>query len=297
MNTAIEKVLVLNATGKAGGNVCRGLIESGFDVYGTTRANKKSLADKGIKPVLCNYTVRSDLDKALQQTGAKKVFAMTDYFGAAKSNAEEEIRQGQNAINAAKAASVDHYVFMSVADAEFFNEHVKHLKAKPILEQYLHDSGIPYSILRPCAFFENFDDPSNWNPLKKGVVKFLTEQNCKYCATYDIGRAASICFKNPGDWLGNTLDVIGWQGNLSQVAEALSKVSGIPVKAKLVMPKILRSLFLKDLHHMFLYYEEEKGPLGTPEDFKKILPDALSAEDWFRFHGRYANGEKIIVER
>ena len=57
MNTAIEKVLVLNATGKAGGNVCRALIESGFDVYGTTRANKKSLADKGIKPVLCNYTV------------------------------------------------------------------------------------------------------------------------------------------------------------------------------------------------------------------------------------------------
>ena len=78
MNTAIEKVLVLNATGKAGGNVCRGLIESGFDVYGTTRANKKSLADKGIKPVLCNYTVRSDLDKALQQTGAKKVFAMIE---------------------------------------------------------------------------------------------------------------------------------------------------------------------------------------------------------------------------
>ena len=168
-----DKVLVLNATGKVGRNVCRALIESGFDVYGTTRSNKTALVSQGIKPVLCNYTVRTDLDGALEESGAKKVFAMTDYFAAAKSSADEEIRQGCNAIDAAKVAGVDHFIFMSVADAEFFNERVKHLKAKVFLEKYLRDSGVPYSILRPCAFFENFDDSANWNPLKKGVVKFL----------------------------------------------------------------------------------------------------------------------------
>jgi hypothetical protein len=30
-------------------------------------------------------------------------------------------------------------------------------------------------------------------------------------------------------------------------------------------------------------------------EFKKVVPDALSAEDWFRFHGRYANGERIVA--
>jgi uncharacterized protein YbjT (DUF2867 family) len=221
---------------------------------------------------------------------------MTDYFGAAKSNADLEFRQGRGAIDAAKAAAVDHLIFMSVADAEFFDEHVNHLKAKLALEKYLHESGAPYSILRPCAFFENFDDPANYNPLKKGVVKLITELDCKFCATYDIGRAAAIQFRSPQEWMGKTLDVIGWQGNLSQVAEALSKVSGITVKAKLAMPKFLRKLFLKDLHHMFLYYEDEKGPRGTPQEFKKVLPDAMSAEDWFRFHGKYSNGEKIEAE-
>ena len=44
---------------------------------------------------------------------------------------------------------------------------------------------------------------------------------------------------------------------------------------------------------MFLYYERERGPEGEPEAFKTVIPNALSAEDWFRFHGRYANGEKI----
>lgn len=291
-----EKILVLNATGKVGRNVCRALLEAGYDVSGTTRSAQGPLAGMGVNPVVCNYTLRADLDRAFAKTGARKVFVITDYFGAAKKSAELEFEQGRAAIDAARAAGVTHLVFMSVADAEFFDEHVKHLHAKVALEKYLRGSGVPFSILRPCAFFENFDDPANWNPLKKGVVKFLSTQDCKFCATYDIGRAAVIQLKDPDTWLGKSLDVIGWQGDLSQVAAALSKVSGVPVKARLAMPIFLRRLLLKDLHHMFLYYEVQKGPRGTPEAFRKILPDALSAEDWFRFHGKYSNGEKIAAD-
>ena len=288
-----EKILVLNATGKVGRNVCRALLEAGFEVYGTTRSAKSTLASQGVTPVVCNYTLRSDLDRAFAQRGARKVFVITDFFGAAKKNPDLEFQQGRDAIDAARAAGIDHLVFMSVADAEFFDDHVTHLQATLALEKYLRESDAPFSILRPCAFFENLDDGANWNPLKKGVVKFLSMQDCKYCATYDIGRAAAIQLKNPEQWMGKTLDVIGWQGDLSQVAAALSKVSGVPVKAKLAMPLFLRRLLLKDLHHMFLYYEVQKGPRGTPQQFKKILPNALSAEDWFRFHGQYANGERI----
>jgi uncharacterized protein YbjT (DUF2867 family) len=289
-----EKVLVLNATGKVGRHVCRALREAGFEVFGTTRSTSNTLAHQGVKAVVCNYTLRADLDQAFAKTGAKKVFVITDFFAAAKKSIDLEFAQGCAAIDAAKAAGVDHLIFMSVADAEFFDEHVTHLKAKVALEKYLKQSGVPFSILRPCAFFENLDDAANFNPLKKGVVKFLSTQDCKYCATYDIGRAAAIQLTNPQQWLGKTLDVVGWQGDLSQVAAALSKVTGEPVKAKLAMPIFLRRLFMKDLHHMFLYYEVQKGPRGTPQDFKKVLPDALSAEDWFRFHGQYANGEKIV---
>lgn len=288
-----EKILVLNSTGKVGRHVCRALLEAGYDVYGTTRSNKAALAQMGVKPVVCNYTLRADLDRAFADTGVKRVFVMTDYFGAAKKNADLEFEQGRTAIDAAKAAGVQHLLFMSVADAEFFDQHVKHVHAKVALEKYLSESGVPFSVLRPCAFFENLDDAANWNPLKKGVVKFLTMQDCKYCSTYDIGRAAVVQLKDPETWLGKSLDVIGWQGNLLEVAAALSKVSRVPVKARLAMPIFLRRLLLKDLHHMFLYYEIQRGPRGTPEAFKKFIPDALSAEDWFRFHGHYSNGEKI----
>lgn len=67
-----EKILVLNSTGKVGRNVCRALREAGFEVYGTTRSSNNTLAAQGVKPVVCNYTLRADLDRALVQSGAKK---------------------------------------------------------------------------------------------------------------------------------------------------------------------------------------------------------------------------------
>lgn len=290
---SLNKVLVLCATGKAGRNVCRALKDAGFQVYGTTRSNTKKLSDQGVIPVLCDYTSREDLDRALLETGAKKVFVITDYFGAAKSKGALEISHGKYAIDAARSAEVDHLIFMSVADAELMNERVKHIKTKVVIEDYLRASGVRYSILRPCAFFENFDDPANWNPLKKGRLKFLSEKEIKYCSTYDLGRAAALMFKDPAKWLEKSLDVISWKGDLSQVAAALEKVGGVKVKFGLAMPIFLRKLLLKDLHYMFIYFEDHKGPKGDPEDFKKVLPDAFNAEDWFRFHGAYSNGERI----
>jgi hypothetical protein len=137
------------------------------------------------------------------------------------------------------------------------------------------------------------------NTVKKGVVKFLTADECSFCATYDIGRAAAVQFKNREAWLGKSLDVIGWRGDLAAVAAALEAVSGVKTKAKLAMPKFLRRWLFPDLDAMCLAYEGKapgpRLPKGSPEDFKKVVPDAMSAEDWFRSHGRYANGDKICA--
>ena len=61
-----DKVLVLNATGKVGRNVCRALLEAGSDVYGTTRSSNSPLTSQGVKPVVCNYTIRAELDRACE---------------------------------------------------------------------------------------------------------------------------------------------------------------------------------------------------------------------------------------
>lgn len=289
-----EKVLVLCATGKVGRNVCLALAQAGFDVFGTTRSESSFLPSIGVTPVVADYTQRGDLERAFAQTQAKKVFVLTDYFRAARKRVEREVAQGRSAIDAAKEAGVEHVIFMSVADAECFDDRTHHIKAKLVLEDYVKQSGLGFTVLRPSAFFENLDDAANWNPLRKGKVSFLSDRVLKFCSTYDIGRAAAVIFANPRDWYGKTLDIVSWQGDLSEIALALERVSGVRVRAQLAMPIVMRRLFLNDLHHMCLYFEE-RGLSAEPAEFKRIIPDAFSPEDWFRFHNRYANGEPIVA--
>ena len=90
-------------------------------------------------------------------------------------------------IDAFKAAKVEFAIFMSVYDPKAFDSKTYHIHAKLAVENYLKKSGLKYAILRPCAFFENFDDPANHNPLVKGHVKFLFTAKTKYCSTLDIG--------------------------------------------------------------------------------------------------------------
>ena len=290
-----EKVLVLCATGKVGRNVCLALKEKGFDVYGTSRKKNASLESKGINVVVRNYAVKADLEKALAESGAKKVFVLTDFWTAAKGKRDLEISQGKMMIDACKEAGVESVVYSSVADAELMSEKAAHIRSKVPIEDYLKSSGIPnVTILRPVAFFENFDDSANYNPLVKGKVKFLSMASVKFCCTYDIGRAAAKVFASPVEYNQKTIDIASWQGTPHDVAAALQAISGVPSKGSLAMPICLRSLFLTDLHHMCLYLENEGGFKADISEFKKMVPEAFSAEDFFRFHNKYGNGQSIV---
>ena len=105
-----NKVLVLQATGKAGRNIALALKDAGFEVFGTTRSAKNNLASKGITPVIANYTVQADIDRAIKESGAKKVIGITDFFMAAKSRSAVEIAHGQAQFEACKAGGVAHYI-------------------------------------------------------------------------------------------------------------------------------------------------------------------------------------------
>ena len=101
-----EKVLVTNATGKAGRECCRALSDAGYTVFGTTRSEHsgKSLTNIGVTPVVCDYT--KEMPKALQVSGAKLLLFITDFFKAAKNNADTEEAHGKHAVDAAKAAGI-----------------------------------------------------------------------------------------------------------------------------------------------------------------------------------------------
>lgn len=86
-------------------------------------------------------------------------------------------------------------------------------------------------------------------------MKFLTTCSTVLVSTHDVGIAAAAMLKAPEEWTGKTLECGSYKGSLDEVAAALSRVSGVPVKGSLAMPICLRSLFLSDLHHMCLFFE------------------------------------------
>jgi uncharacterized protein YbjT (DUF2867 family) len=296
-----EKVLVVAATGKTGLNIVRALVEKGFDVYGTSRSQRGAdkLKSKGATGLVANYCVKADLQRCFTESGAKLVFLVTDFKGAAKNNADVEIEQGTMMFDVAIAAKCEHIIFQSVARSGDFSDKVRHIVTKRVLETRLKEAcsdSTPYTILQPTCFFENFNDSINWNPLKKGTLKFLSTAKVQWCATYDIGRAAAAVLANPAAWKGKSIPIVGWEGNVFDAAAALEKVSGVRTKGKLAMPICARSLFLNDLHLMCCHFENpDMKFVDSIDDFKKIVPDAFTPEDWFTDLGAYANGEKIVA--
>jgi len=286
-----QKVLVLCATGKVGKNVCLALNEAGFDVYGTSRSGSVP----GYHGVKCNYTDKKSLDAALKETGVKLVFGITDTFQAAGGSKAKEIQQGKDIIDTCIDNKVEHFVFCSVGELEHFNEKTHHIKAKVEIEKYLKSTTqLPYSILHPYAFFENFDDKANYNPFKKGHVKGLSTVPMRWCGTYDIGRAAAVMFANKNEWLTKSLTVYSWEGSIYDFAKVVENVTGVKTTAGLALPKFIRWLFLSDLHNMCLYFEAGyPSATGSIKEFKKVIPSALSAEAWVRRLGKYGDGTPI----
>ena len=87
--------------------------------------------------------------------GAYGVFSVQNFW-LPNVGFEGEVRQGKNVADAAKAAGVKHLVFSSVGAAHR-DAGQKHFESKWIIEQYIHSLGVPYTILRPAAFMENYE--------------------------------------------------------------------------------------------------------------------------------------------
>src|SRR5512138_550411 len=154
MNNKI--IAVTGATGQQGGAVARKLLADGWKVRALTRDLNKpaaqALANAGAELVPGDMDSRSDLDVAFK--GAYGVFSVQNFWLPGV-GFEGEIQQGKNVADAAKAAGVQHLVYSSVGAAHR-GMGQKHFESKWIIEQHIQALDIPYTILRPAAFMENY---------------------------------------------------------------------------------------------------------------------------------------------
>ena len=290
-------VLVIASTGKSGRPVCAALVRANFTVFGATRSVPNAgLTAAGVTPVAFQFGDAASAANAIKAAGGAgiMVYIITDFFNAAGGKREVEAAQGIILVDACKAAGVSHIVFQSVVDCDVCPDSVVHFKSKFDIEKHLKASGVQHSIIRPAAFFENFDDDDNHNPLTEGFAKGLwpASATIMFIACADIAAAAVAMFQNPAAWAGKKLDAVTCGLDGKQIAEALTLASGTACEYRIAMPACCIKCCLSDLFHMVEYYVEN-GVTVDIAAFKQVVPNAMGPLEWFASVGKWANGKKF----
>ena len=221
-------ILVSGATGRQGGAVARELLSRGYRVRGLTRnpdsERAQQLAGLGIEMVKGDFNDMDSLNRATQ--GAYGVFSVQNFWEHGK---QGEIRQGSNLADAAKQAGVSHFVYTSVANADK-NTGIPHFDSKYEIEKYILSVQLPYTIIRPVSFMENWE--YSRVHIENGIIygPLSPETRHQYIAVKDIGRFAAEAFDNPAEWLGVSIDIAGDDHTQLEIAGIFSRVTGREVK-------------------------------------------------------------------
>ena len=223
-NNSEKLILVSGVTGRQGGAVARELLSRGYRVRGLSRnpgsERAQQLARLGIEMVKGDFNDIDSLNQATQ--GVYGVFSVQNFWEHGK---QAEIRQGSNLADAAKQAGVSHFVYTSVANADQ-NTGIPHFDSKYEIEEYIKSIQLPYTVIRPVSFMENWEYARA--DIENGVIygPLSPATRHQHIAVKDIGRFAAEAFDNPAEWLGVSINIAGDDHTQLEIAGLFSRVTG-----------------------------------------------------------------------
>jgi uncharacterized protein YbjT (DUF2867 family) len=220
-----RSVLVVGSTGQQGGATARSLLKRGFAVRALTRDPEKpearELAGRGAELARGDLDDRSSVEGALE--GVHGVFSVQNFW---ETGYEREIEQGKRLVDAAKDAGVEHFVYSSVGSAHW-ETGIAHFDSKAKVEDYLRGSGMPYTILRPVYFMQNWEMFGRDQILGGTLAQPLDpDRPLQMLDAEDIGVFAAMAFENPEGWIGREVDLAGDEMTMPEVAATFSRVIG-----------------------------------------------------------------------
>jgi len=292
MNMNNKVIAVTGATGQQGGAVARKLLTDGWKVRALTRDVDKpatqELAALGAEIFAGDMDDRAELDAAFK--GAYGVFSVQNYW-LPNVQYEGEIKQGKNVADAAKAAAVQHLVYSSVGSAHR-GMGQKHFDSKWEIEQYIQSLDIPYTILRPVAFMDNY----NWTRayILNGTLTgrgLRPEKGVQMIAVEDIGIFTALAFANPQEFLGKTIELAGDELTELQTAEVFSRVIGRPIQLAAPTAGSGRYASEEEMQAAFNFFNGQGYDADIPA-LRKRHPGLLNFEQYLRKNG-WENAEPI----
>lgn len=270
-------VLVTGATGKQGGHLVRELLARGHSIRALTRkpesAGAAALAARGVTIVTGDFEDQGSLERAAR--GVDTVFAMSTPF---ESGAQTETREGINIVRAASAVGVSHLVYSSVAGADRATG-IPHFDSKFEVEQAIRRSGVPFTIVAPVFFMENF--LADWMAagIAKGSIAMAlpATRRLQQIAVADIAQFNALVIERRGSFLGQRIDIASDEVTSATVAAAISAASGRRIEYAALPIDAVRQQN-EDLARMFEWFDR----VGYDADvvgLRWLYPEV----DWHRF--------------
>jgi NAD(P)H dehydrogenase (quinone) len=238
---------ITGATGKLGAKVASRLANSGVQQRLIVRdaARAPSLKRAQIRQV-SSYSDTPSMEKALAGVDTLFLVSAHDRMGVTQQAAKkgdasplyDRVREQMSAIDAAIAAGVSHIVYLSFlgasADAVFVlsREHFQ-------TEQYIKNTGVDYTFLRPCLYMENAPlrvskDGIIRAPAGSGKIGWVTRD--------DIADVAAAVISGTGH-AGHTYDITGPEAlTMAETAARIAAASGKEVRYVTQTPEETRAL-------------------------------------------------------
>ncbi len=287
----MKTILVTGATGRQGGAVIEHLLKNNFSIKALSRTpdsvSAQLLTSKGITVVKGDMSNIQSLKDAMKNCYG--VFSIQNYF---EYGAEKEISYGKNVADAAKQSNISHFIYSSVCNTDS-NTGVPHFETKNKIEQYIKSIDLPYTILRPVKFMENYYIPQVFKGILSGKLFDSIKSGKKHqmITLDDIGKYVADAFANPEKYLNKTIEIAGDELTNEEVAQTMSEVLGIKVKFKRLPLFIVKLVMDKELYLMFNWFYE-KGFTANLEETKRNFPSVkvttlkefLLNEKWQRWN-------------
>ena len=269
-------VLVAGATGRQGGSVARHLRDRGHRLRAVVRnpqaPNALALRRQGVEVFQGSMEDGAAVARAAQDVDA--FFLMTTPF---ELGPPAEVRQGITAVEAAKAAAVPFVLYSSVAGANQKTD-VPHFDSKFAVEQRLWDSGVPFAILAPTSFMENFVSPFALPSLKQGRVELgiAPDRSLQMVAVENVGAFGVHIIENALRFRGRRIEVASDELTGPQAAEVLAHAAGRPMQYHQIPLETLRRTS-EDLARMNVWFQQR----GYTVDLAGLRRDYPTV-DWLR---------------
>jgi uncharacterized protein YbjT (DUF2867 family) len=235
------KLLVVGGTGTLGRQIVRRALDEGHEVQCLVRSFQRAafLREWGAQLFRGNLCQPESLAAALEG-----IEVVIDAATARPSDTAEKVDwQGKvNLIKAAKAANIQQFVFFSILDAEKY-PHVPLMDIKRCTEKFLVESGIPYTILRPCGFLQGLIGQYAIPILEKQAVWVMGEAApMAYMDTQDIARFAIVALTNP-ETLNRSFPLAGTRAwGAYEIVRLCERLSGQEAKTATMPLWLLRAV-------------------------------------------------------